>query len=64
MAWFEHLLDNRQFVRMHRSYIVAVKNISRIDPYEKESWLAQLRGGQRIPVSRSGYARLREVLGL
>jgi two-component system LytT family response regulator len=64
MGYFEKLLDTSQFVRVHRSYIVSVQQISRIDPYEKESYLALLKNGQRVPVSKSGYARLREVLGM
>ena len=34
------------------------------EPYEKESYLLRLRSGQKIPVSKSGYTRLRQVLGL
>jgi len=64
MAFFEKQLDANQFVRVHRSYLLAVRHISRIDPYERESFLAILRNGQQVPVSKSGYTRLREVLGM
>lgn len=64
MAFFEKTLDPQQFVRVHRSYIVAVKNITKIDPYEKESYLALLKQGARVPVSKAGYNKLREVLGM
>jgi two-component system LytT family response regulator len=64
MGFFESTLDSNQFVRTHRSYIVNVQEVTRIDPYEKENHLAILRSGGRIPVSKSGYARLRTVLGL
>src|SRR5688572_19474865 len=64
MSHFEQSLDNAQFVRSHRSYIVNVQQITRIDPYEKDSHVAVLRSGAKVPVSRSGYGKLKEVLGL
>lgn len=64
MGFFEATLPSGQFVRVHRSYIVNVQEITRIDPYEKESYLAILRSGARIPVSRTGYGKLKTVLGL
>ena len=64
MNHFEQTLDGQQFVRSHRSYIVNVQQITRIDPYEKDNHIAILRSGIKVPVSRTGYVRLREVLGL
>ena len=64
MNHFERTLDPQQFVRSHRSYIVNIQQITRIDPYEKDSHVAVLRTGVKVPVSRSGYSKLREVLGL
>lgn len=64
MTHFENSLDKQQFVRSHRSYIVNVQQITRIDPYEKDSHVAVLRSGIKVPVSRSGYGKLKEVLGL
>lgn len=64
MNHFEQVLDKQQFVRSHRSYIVNVQQITRIDPYEKDNHVAVLRNGIKVPVSRSGYGKLREVLGL
>ena len=64
MAHFEQSLDGQQFVRSHRSYIVNVQHITRIDPYEKDNHVAILRSGAKVPVSRSGYGKLKEVLGL
>jgi two-component system LytT family response regulator len=64
MSFFENSLPQDQFVRTHRSYIVNVQEITRIDPYEKENHLAILRSGARVPVSRGGYSKLRDVLGL
>jgi len=64
MNHFEQSLDLHQFVRSHRSYIVNVQQITRIDPYEKDNHVAILRSGAKVPVSRSGYSKLKEVLGL
>ncbi len=64
MSHFEESLDKQQFVRSHRSYIVNVQQITRIDAYEKDSHVAVLRSGVKVPVSRSGYGKLKEVLGL
>lgn len=64
MAFFEKSLDSRLFVRVHRSYIVHVNEITRIDPYLKETHMAILRDATQIPVSKSGYTKLKEVLGL
>ncbi|HXC03209.1 MAG TPA: LytTR family transcriptional regulator DNA-binding domain-containing protein [Bacteroidia bacterium] len=64
MAWFEQALDPSQFVRVHRSFIVQVQQITRIEPYEKDSHLAILKSGARIPVSKTGYPKLKTVLGL
>lgn len=64
MNYFEQLMDAQQFVRTHRSYMVNVQAITRIEPYEKESHLAILRGGQKIPVSKTGYGKLKWLLGI
>lgn len=64
MNHFEKSLDPNQFVRSHRSYIVNVQQITRIDPYEKDNHIAILRSGAKVPVSRNGYGKLKEVLGL
>ena len=64
MSHFEQSLDSEQFVRSHRSYIVNVQQITRIDPYEKDGHVAVLRSGAKVPVSRGGYGKLKSVLGL
>lgn len=64
MAHFEQMLNDQQFVRCHRSYIVNVQQITRIDPYEKDNHVAILRSGVKVPVSRSGFGKLKTVLGL
>jgi two-component system LytT family response regulator len=64
MSHFERTLDPQQFVRSHRSYIVNIQQITRIDPYEKDNHVAILKSGTKVPVSRNGYVKLRTVLGL
>ncbi len=58
----EEQLDPHRFVRIHRSYLLNVDRLQRVDLYAKESRIALLRDGTKLPVSRSGYARLRELL--
>jgi two-component system LytT family response regulator len=62
IAAVEALLDPACFVRIHRSAIVNLERVSRIEPYGKESRIAILNDGTRLPVSRSGYARLLEAM--
>jgi two-component system LytT family response regulator len=64
MSFFEHTLDGSQFVRVHRSYIIKIQDITRIDPYEKDAHIAILKSGAKIPVSKTGYAKLKQVLGI
>lgn len=64
MQYFEQLLDARQFVRTHRSYIVNIQQVTRLDPYEKENHIAVLHSGLKVPVSKTGYLKLKQVLGL
>jgi two-component system LytT family response regulator len=64
MAHFEKILSAQQFIRIHRSYIINMQLISRIDPYEKDGHLVLLSTGVRLPVSKTGYTRLKEVLGI
>jgi two-component system, LytTR family, response regulator len=64
MGHFESVMNANQFVRTHRSYIVNITEITRIDPYEKDNHLAILKSGARVPVSKTGYVKLKTVLGL
>jgi two-component system LytT family response regulator len=59
----EAALDPARFVRIHRSAIVNLERVTRVEPYGKESRLAILEDGTRLPVSRSGYARLLKAMG-
>jgi len=59
----EKALDPTRFLRVHRSYIVNLERVAKIEPYGKETHVVVLTSGAQLPVSRAGYARLREVLG-
>jgi two-component system LytT family response regulator len=62
LAYYEKHLDSKDFLRVHRSYIVRLDQIAKIEPYEKSTFIIILKSGERVPVSRSGYSRLKEVL--
>jgi len=58
----EASLDPARFVRIHRSYLLNIDRIARVELYAKDSRVAILRDGSRLPVSRAGYARLARLL--
>ena len=58
----EDNLSKNDFVRIHRSYIVNIGEIKRIEPYGKDNYVAILQSGDKLPVSRSGYKHLKEEL--
>jgi two-component system, LytTR family, response regulator len=64
MTFFEQALDKNIYVRCHRSFIVNVQLINRLEVYEKDSHVAILTTGAKVQVSKSGYQRLKSVLGV
>jgi len=62
MKYFEEHLDDNQFVRIHRSYLLNLSTISEIQQYEKESWIVLTRQGAKLKVSKAGYSNLKEKL--
>jgi two-component system, LytTR family, response regulator len=62
MKFYEDNLPKADFVRIHRSYIVKVEEIKRIEPYGKDNHIAILQSGDKLPVSRAGYKHLKEEL--
>ncbi|HTH57188.1 MAG TPA: response regulator [Cyclobacteriaceae bacterium] len=64
MTFFEKILDASQFVRVHRSYLLNLQELTRIEPMEKDNHVALLKSGTRIPLSQTGYSKLKGVLGI
>lgn len=63
LSHIEQTLDPQQFIRVHRSYLVPVSELVRIEPYEKESHIALLQCGAKVLVSKSGMTKLKSTLG-
>jgi len=62
ISGLEMALDPALFVRIHRSYVVNLERVVRIEPYAKDSKVAILTSGVKLPVSRAGFARLKKLL--
>jgi two-component system, LytTR family, response regulator len=62
LKFYEDNLPTESFVRIHRSYIVKIEEINRIEPYTKDNHVAVLKSGEKLPVSRAGYKHLKEEL--
>ncbi|MGM0376876.1 MAG: LytR/AlgR family response regulator transcription factor [Bacteroidota bacterium] len=62
MKYYENHLNPSRFVRIHRSYIVNISYVERLEPYDKDSYMAITTEGQRLRISRSGYQKLKETL--
>jgi two-component system LytT family response regulator len=63
MKYYEDNLSKEQFVRAHRSYIVKISEIKKIEPFGKDNHVAILNSGERIPISKSGFSLLKQELG-
>lgn len=63
IASLEAALDPKRFVRVHRSYLVNLERITRLEPNTKDTWLAVLTDGSKIPVSRAGYTKFNALIG-
>lgn len=62
LATLESQLDPRRFVRIHRSYLLNIERLARVELYAKDSRIAILHDGTKLPMSRTGYQRLQEVM--
>ena len=61
-SYVETTLDPTRFARIHRSYLLNLDFLSRVELDERENRVAVLTDGRKLPVSRSGYAKLSELL--
>jgi two-component system LytT family response regulator len=64
MSFFEQTLDATQFIRIHRSYIINLAQVTKIELKEKDSYVVLLKSGIWLPVSKTGYVKLKTSLGL
>lgn len=64
MSHYEKVLDPAQFVRVHRSFLLNIQELTRIEPLTKDNHVALLKSGVRVPLSEAGFGKLRGVLGI
>lgn len=64
MNYYEQVLESAHFFRTHRSFIINLQELTKIEPLEKNTYVVLLRNGKKIPLSRSGYSKLKETLGV
>jgi len=62
MKFYETALESKGFIRIHRSHIVNINYMDKVELYEKDTHLLVLKSGEKLKVSREGYKRLRERL--
>ncbi|WP_421939139.1 LytR/AlgR family response regulator transcription factor [Pedobacter sp.] len=64
MSYFEQTLDQTQFIRIHRSYIINLAQVTKIELKEKDSYVVLLKSDIWLPVSKTGYTKLKAALGM
>lgn len=64
MSYYEKSLDTKDFIRIHRSFIININQLTKIESFEKNSYRATLTNGNSVPISRSSYGDLKNQLGL
>lgn len=64
MSFFEQTLESSQFIRIHRSYIINLAQVTRIELKEKDSYIVLLKSDIWLPVSKTGYVKLKAALGM
>jgi two-component system LytT family response regulator len=64
MNYYEEVLDDKLFFRTHRSFIINLEQLTKIESLEKNTYIAILKSGKKVPLSRSGYLKLKEQLGI
>jgi len=60
MRYYEDHLDPSRFVRVHRSYIVKIDQVTQLEPYSRENYLLKLKNGVSLKVSRNGLKSLKD----
>jgi two-component system LytT family response regulator len=62
MKFFEQHLPSNHFIRIHRSSIINILQISAVDQYTKDTHMVTLKCGAKLRASEEGYKRLRAFL--
>lgn len=62
LKYYEKKLSPQDFLRVHRSFIINLSEVTRIEPYSKDAWIAIMKNGLKVAVSKAGYARLKETM--
>jgi two-component system LytT family response regulator len=62
MKYFEEHLNPKEFMRVHRSYIIRLDQVVQLEPYGKDSYVAKLKDGPAVKISKSGFRSLKEKL--
>lgn len=63
LSFFEEVLGPENFIRIHRSYIVKISSITKIEPQEKGNYMLKLKTGEILPISKSRFPKLKSILG-
>ena len=63
LTFFEQVLDPESFARIHRSYMVKISEITKIEPQEKGNYMLKIKTGEILPISRSRFPKLKSILG-
>lgn len=61
LKFFESKLG-KEFVRVHRSYIININQLDSIEPFGKESYHLKLKCGQSVKASAAGYKLIKSVV--
>jgi two-component system, LytTR family, response regulator len=64
LTYFENTLPANAFCKVHRSHIIAISQIAKVEPYEKDGAIVTLLNKKEIPASKTGYIKLKECLGI
>ena len=62
MSYLEQHLPHNQFIRIHRSYIVNIEKIQKLEPYNKDTYMAIIPPTHKLRISRAGYKKLKDTL--